>query len=438
MVVFLISTTIYAQSPQNYLLGDVNRDGRVTVADVMMVVDIIMKGYTPFSVSSTAVSMPVGGTATIDIEGGYNEYEVTSSNTDVVTASLKGSTITLTAVASGDANVTVKDVMTMRLLEIPVTVEENYPQPYLTCPDEHHPHMIALGLPSGTFWACCNVDTNHPENQSPTNYGGYYAWAETETKSQYNDDTYLYFNRGDYKYFGNISGTQYDVAHVKWGDSWQMPTSAQLNELFINCTYEWSTVNDVNGYKFYGPNGGCIFLPAAGYGYYGSIRDRGYDGHYWASGQFAICNSTNLYFTPYDVYTSFAYSFEKGFSVRPVATLQLSSTGFALNVGSQQTVSITSGSGSYNAESSDTNVASVKINGETLSACLRARSGLAAMLTPMPQSKARPTMAGITPGARRRRSRLMTGPPTPTATAHGILAMTSVAISLVRNLMWLM
>ena len=99
MVVFLISTTIYAQSTQNYLLGDVNRDGMVTVTDAMMVVNIILNGYTSFSVSPTAVTIPAGGTATIDIKGGYNEYEVTSSNSDVVTASLSGSTITLDFIA---------------------------------------------------------------------------------------------------------------------------------------------------------------------------------------------------------------------------------------------------------------------------------------------------------------------------------------------------
>ena len=115
LVVFILSTTIYAQGTQNYLLGDVNRDGKVTVADAMMVVNIILNGYTSFSVSPTAVTIPVGGTATIDIKGGYNEYEVTSFNTDIVTATLSGSTITLTAVASGEATVTVKDVLTMRI-----------------------------------------------------------------------------------------------------------------------------------------------------------------------------------------------------------------------------------------------------------------------------------------------------------------------------------
>ena len=69
----------------------------------------------------------------------------------------------------------------------------NKPNGYLECPDNNHPHMIDLGLPSGTKWACSNVDTTHPENQSPTNKGGYYAWGETEEKTDYSWNTYIHF-----------------------------------------------------------------------------------------------------------------------------------------------------------------------------------------------------------------------------------------------------
>ena len=56
-----------------------------------------------------------------------------------------------------------------------------------TCPDTHHPHEIDLGLPSGTKWACSNVGANKPEE-----YGGYYAWGETEEKSYYDWSTYIH------------------------------------------------------------------------------------------------------------------------------------------------------------------------------------------------------------------------------------------------------
>ena len=45
------------------------------------------------------------------------------------------------------------------------------------CPDDNHPHMIDLGLPSGNKWCCCNVGA-----QSPEHYGGYYAWGKRKQK----------------------------------------------------------------------------------------------------------------------------------------------------------------------------------------------------------------------------------------------------------------
>ncbi len=116
----LMAITTHAQN--NYKLGDFNRDGRVTVADAMMVVNVILNGTPPLFANQTSVTMFADGTITIGIVDGQNEYEVISSNTNVVTASLSGSVITLTAVANGDAKVTVKDMQTMRFLEIPVQV----------------------------------------------------------------------------------------------------------------------------------------------------------------------------------------------------------------------------------------------------------------------------------------------------------------------------
>ena len=321
-MVMLMATTTHAQNSQNYLLGDVNKDGRVTVADAMMVVNIIMNGYTPFSVSPTSVTMFADGSATIDIEGGYNEYEVTSSNTKVVKATLNGSTITLTAVASGEAKVTVKDLLTMRFLEIPVKVGYPSSPSYSACPDEHHPHLIDLDLPSGTKWACCNVDTDHPENQSPSNYGGYYAWGETETKTTYERSNYIHYDASQATYHdlgSDIIGTEHDVAHVKWGGSWVMPTKVQQDELRSNCTYEWTTVDGVNGGKFTSrKNGASIFLPAAG-----NRHDyaAGSVGYYWSSHQDSSTadGAFSLYFASRNanMYYNKRYC---GLSVRPVVS----------------------------------------------------------------------------------------------------------------------
>ena len=146
----------------------------------------------------------------------------------------------------------------------------------LTCPDSHHPHLIDLGLPSGTMWACCNVGANAPKE-----FGGKYAWGETETKDVYNIKTYKFAKEVDpnsydghywiwmdyryiYVYIGNnISGTDYDVAHVRWGKPWRMPTSTESQEICDNCTWVEYTLNGTAGYKVIGPNDNYIFMPKA-------------------------------------------------------------------------------------------------------------------------------------------------------------------------------
>ena len=155
------------------------------------------------------------------------------------------------------------------------------------CPDGNHPHMIDLGLPSGTKWSCCNVGAAKPEA-----FGGYYAWGETETKSEYSWKTYKHCDGTDktcHDLGADIAGTKYDVAHVKWGGSWCIPADAQIEELLDNCTDTWTTVNGVNGRKFTSKrNGRSIFLPGAGYFNESGLNDSGgyySNGTYWSGTQ---------------------------------------------------------------------------------------------------------------------------------------------------------
>ena len=157
-----------------------------------------------------------------------------------------------------------------------------------SCPDDNHPHAIDLGLPSGTKWACCNVDTDHPENQNPTNYGGYYAWGETETKDRYDWNSYIFWNEEEntcHDIGVDIAGTQYDVAHMKWGGSWMVPSSDDFKELKKYCTYQWTSSYGIEGAKFTSKNNGnCVFFPAAGYK--SGIYRYGANSHgdYWSRG----------------------------------------------------------------------------------------------------------------------------------------------------------
>ena len=134
---------------------------------------------------------------------------------------------------------------------------------------------VDLGLPSGLKWATCNVGATTPED-----YGNYYAWGETSTKSSYTFDNSKTFG----KTMNDISGNaQYDAATANWGGSWRMPTEEELSELVDLCTWVWITQNGVNGNKVIGLNGNSIFLPAAGFRVGSSFSRAGEYGDYWGS-----------------------------------------------------------------------------------------------------------------------------------------------------------
>ena len=144
---------------------------------------------------------------------------------------------------------------------------------------------VDLGLPSGLLWATCNVGATLPEE-----YGDYFAWGETTTKTEYTEDNSLTYglskselqSQGYIDSEGNLT-PQYDAATANWGSSWRMPTKNELNELINNCTWTWTTQNGVKGYNVAGPNGASIFLPAAGYRNGSSLNLAGHYGHYWSS-----------------------------------------------------------------------------------------------------------------------------------------------------------
>ena len=150
---------------------------------------------------------------------------------------------------------------------------------------------VDLGLPSGTLWATTNIGA-----ANPWDYGDYFAWGETTTKSKYDCSTLKYCedNTGDKfsKYntqskYGSVDNKTTlersdDAAAANWGSDWCMPTLDQIIELNEKCKWVWTTDHGVNGHKVTGPNGNSLFLPAAGYRY-GTDLFVGSLGDYWSS-----------------------------------------------------------------------------------------------------------------------------------------------------------
>lgn len=273
-----------------------------------------------------------------------------------------------------DGDISVQDVMLIvnKILGDPNPEENSHV--YLACPDDHHPHIIDLGLPSGTKWSCCNIGATKTEES-----GGYYAWGEMEEKDCYNWSTYAHCNGAWYNCHdlgSDIAGTKYDVAHMKWGGAWVMPSYDQIDELYQNCDYETITINGVNGIKFTSSNNsGSIFLPAAGYYDEDGLKDIDSEGQYWTSTRHPSASYHACYFNVTS-WNSIGYGNtgyrDYGRMVRPVCDvdtpepLELSMSSVVMYVGDSATVEITSGCGPYALGCTTTNVVRAAMSGNTI------------------------------------------------------------------------
>lgn len=107
--------------------------------------------------------------------------------------------------------------------------------------------VVDLGLPSGTLWADKNLGAS-----SETDEGGLYVWGDPTESDQTSNVP---------KYISEISHTEYDIATIKWGVCWCMPTTEQFMELHDNCTIKKSKKFGIEGYIVTGPNGNTLFFP---------------------------------------------------------------------------------------------------------------------------------------------------------------------------------
>ena len=181
---------------------------------------------------------------------------------------------------------------------------------------------VDLGL--SVKWATKNIGAS-----SPSDYGDYFAWGQTQTKS-----TFYWGNCfdcldnegkswGTYKIGGktSISPTSgRDTARENWGGTWRMPTIAEFDELCKKCDWTWTSQGGHNGYLVTSKtNGNSIFLPAAGWRGGTDTGGVGECGDYWSStlSSSGSYDARRLYFDSSDHYTVYLNRIY-GQSVRPV------------------------------------------------------------------------------------------------------------------------
>ena len=198
--------------------------------------------------------------------------DVTWSSDDETVATVDNAGI-VTALAAGTATITVTTVDGAKTATCAVTVDAAVTEEY-----------VDLGLPSGLKWATKNLGAT-----KPSEVGNYYAWGETETKSDYWWDTYKWgtslnsmtkYNATDGK---TVLDPEDDAATANLGTPWRMPTEKDYKELSDNCTKTWTTIDGINGFELKGPNGNTIFLPATGFIEDSEIKKVGEVGYYYSS-----------------------------------------------------------------------------------------------------------------------------------------------------------
>ena len=148
---------------------------------------------------------------------------------------------------------------------------------------------VDLGL--SVKWAPFNIGAT-----SPAECGDYFAWGEIETKTEYTEANSLTHGI----YMEDIGGNpQYDAARAIWGSTWRLPSREEIEEIVAECTWEWTSVDGMNGCKITGPNGNHIFVPAAGCYIGAELKMLGQNGMYHS---YKMCGD----------YVNFSYGFHFG------------------------------------------------------------------------------------------------------------------------------
>ena len=197
------------------------------------------------------------------------------------------------------------------------TDDDNSDEAYINSNDgvTDDANMVAVDLGLSVKWATCNIGANSPEE-----WGNYYAWGEIKTKTSYTSSNCSTLTN----YYNDINNSSsHDAATAIWGEDWWMPTLTDFEELTEQCTWTWTKVNGIKGYRVTGSTGNSIFLPAAhsvSGDYTGKIGNG--SGRYWSSTPYSASdkdNAWNLSFSE-SSYGSYRYFREIGMSVRPVTS----------------------------------------------------------------------------------------------------------------------
>lgn len=326
--------------------------------DEVSVSSIMLKGNNGEKLAGTAsVSMPIKGVPTAVMASDATEDITLTCETPVALGTSeekstqfwfvvppvtfrKGFTVSILEVGGGSFVIeTSKSVSIERSHLTKMSAKE---VDYIT-PSIPIPEAVDLGL--SVKWSSFNLGASTPEG-----FGDYYAWGEIEPYYSSLDpliwregkeagyewtsykwcmgsrDTmtkYCSMSEGGYNGFTDsktVLDPEDDVAWMALSGKWRMPTDTEFWELLEKCTWEWMTMNDINGCRVTGPNGSSIFLPLAGFRSGKGLYEAGSHGSYWTStstgGHFG-----NMMWFASDAVSSGGSRRCSGLSIRPVSNI---------------------------------------------------------------------------------------------------------------------
>jgi len=229
---------------------------------------------------------------------------------------------------NGDNKLTINDVTL--LVDDLNTGNNQYISGSLAGQEANPNDVVDLGL--SVRWAKCNLGASKPQE-----FGNYYAWGETSTKSTYYPTTYFDFTSdnkaikyGDNSPFSMLKSED-DVAFQQLGNNYRMPTKEEWLELINQCKWVYTTNYNSTGVKgyivyktiadkeTYSLTDTHIFLPFAGFKLINTTATA--TGYYWAK-DYDRSSTTFAYIAAFssvskNIQSNLKY---RGCPVRPVTT----------------------------------------------------------------------------------------------------------------------
>ena len=299
----------------------------------------------------------IPGDYTIKATGTYTRGDYVATKTMTGTVTLTGGKINNIALAWPDGGTEIVITVTLTPWGSPITVNGTLEEP--------DPHTaVDMGGTSTVLYAAWNVGAT-----SETEYGDYFAWAETSKRytntaeSLQNNNTVTltgatfatdwsntpyhvgtdnstgwtkYIPTSQASYWGGEGSPDNkttldlsdDVAHLQWGGDWRMPTSDELSWLANSSNCNWTWEVDYNGSGINGflvtskHNWATLFLPCAGNAIGSDRGNAGKSGGFWSS-SLDTSNPHNACYLYFRAYPGFAWDIGTffrliGYSVRAV------------------------------------------------------------------------------------------------------------------------